>query len=71
MRGFCGVPQGSICAPILANVYLHELDLFMKEMKERFEKGKKRKKNLTYSRYSYTIGRLRKEIDEPLGTLEN
>jgi hypothetical protein len=41
MRGFCGMPQGSICAPILATVYPHELDLFMKEMKERFEKGKK------------------------------
>ena len=27
---YSGVPQGSICAPILANVYLHELDLFMK-----------------------------------------
>jgi group II intron reverse transcriptase/maturase len=60
---YSGVPQGSICAPILANVYLHELDLFMKDMKERFEKGKKRKKNLTYSRYSSTIARLRKEID--------
>src|SRR6266487_172642 len=28
---YSGVPQGSICAPILANVYLHELDLFMKD----------------------------------------
>jgi RNA-directed DNA polymerase len=27
---YSGVPQGSICAPILANIYLHELDLFMK-----------------------------------------
>src|SRR5437868_5611421 len=30
---FSGVPQGSICAPILANVVLHELDLYMKELK--------------------------------------
>src|SRR3989449_8362493 len=64
---YSGVPQGSICAPILLNVYLHELDLFMKAMKERFEKGKKRKKNLAYSRYSYTIRRLRKEIDDLKG----
>lgn len=64
---YSGVPQGSICAPILANVYLHELDLFMKDMKERFEKGKKRKKNLAYSRHSYTIQRLRKEIDNLKG----
>ncbi len=64
---YSGVPQGSICAPILANVYLHELDLFMKDMKERFEKGKKRKKNLIYNRYTNTIKRLRKEIDDLKG----
>ena len=39
----------------------------MKDLKERFEKGKKRKKNLIYSRYTNTIRRLRKEIDAPLG----
>src|SRR6266568_7869062 len=64
---YSGVPQGSICAPILANVYLHELDLFMKDMKDRFEKGKKRKKNLIYNRYTNTIKRLRKEIDDLKG----
>ena len=26
-----GIPQGSIVSPILANIYLHELDLFMKK----------------------------------------
>jgi len=31
---YSGVPQGSICAPILANVYLHELDCFMKTVQE-------------------------------------
>lgn len=64
---YSGVPQGSICAPILANVYLHELDLFMKDMKERFEKGKKRKKNLIYNRYTQKIERLRKDIDNLKG----
>src|SRR3989442_13907000 len=64
---YSGVPQGSICAPILANVYLHELDLFKKDMKERLEKGKKRKKNLIYNRYTNTIKRLRKEIDDLKG----
>jgi RNA-directed DNA polymerase len=64
---YSGVPQGSICAPILANAYLHELDLFMKDMKERFEKGKKRKKSLTYSRYSSTIARLPARNRRPEG----
>src|SRR5216683_2953966 len=39
---YSGVPQGSIVSPVLANVYLHELDLFMKSMKKRFDRGKKR-----------------------------
>src|SRR5947208_3821258 len=64
---YSGVPQGSIVSPVLANVYLHELDLFMKGMKKRFERGKKRKKNLIYNRHSYTIERLRKEIDNRKG----
>src|SRR5229473_5502537 len=48
---YSGVPQGSICAPILANVYLHELDCFMKTVKRRFDQGKKRKENPLYRRY--------------------
>jgi group II intron reverse transcriptase/maturase len=67
---YSGVPQGSICSPILANIYLHELDLFMKDMKRRFERGKKRKKNRVYHRLSYTIERLRKEIDHLKGKEE-
>src|SRR6266487_3755226 len=34
---YSGVPQGSIVAPILANVYLHELDAFMRTLKEQFD----------------------------------
>src|SRR6266700_3639780 len=60
---YSGVPQGSICAPILANVYLHELDLFMKDMKERFTKGKTRKVNGAYTRGSREIRRLREQWD--------
>jgi hypothetical protein len=36
---YSGVPQGSIGSPILANVFLHELDLFMKTTKDQHEKG--------------------------------
>src|SRR5947208_1028701 len=64
---YSGVPQGSIVSPILANVYLHELDLFMKDLKQQFERGKKRKKNNLYNRHSSYIERLRKKIDNLKG----
>src|SRR5437016_803787 len=67
---YSGVPQGSICAPILANVYLHELDLFMSTMKRRFDQGKKRKENPLYRRYCYQIRRLRREGDSLKGKEE-
>lgn len=60
---YSGVPQGSICAPILANVYLHELDLCMKKMKDRFTQGKSRKINSAYTRGSREIRRLRQQWD--------
>ena len=60
---YSGVPQGSIVSPVLANVYLHELDLFMKGMKERFTKGKTRGVNRAYTRGSREIRRLREHWD--------
>src|SRR5713101_929517 len=67
---YSGVPQGSICAPILANVLLHELDTFMSTMKRRFDQGKKRKENSMYRRYSSQIRRLRGEWDSLKGKEE-
>ncbi len=64
---YSGVPQGSIVSPVLANVYLHELDLFMKNLKKDFNQGKCRRKNLPYKRYSGKIERLRKKWDSLKG----
>jgi len=59
-----GVPQGSIISPLLSNLVLHELDMFMDELiKEReiANRGKKSNKtNPKYHRLTMSIYRLRK-----------
>lgn len=49
-KTYSGTPQGGIVSPILANIYLNELDKFMESLKEKFDKGKKRKANPEYQR---------------------
>jgi RNA-directed DNA polymerase len=48
-RTYSGTPQGGIASPILANIYLHELDMFIKELVKGFSKGKRRRGSLKYS----------------------
>jgi group II intron reverse transcriptase/maturase len=44
-----GTPQGGVLSPLLSNIVLHQLDLFMDDEKKRFDKGTKRRKNPTYA----------------------
>ncbi|KMQ80724.1 Retron-type RNA-directed DNA polymerase [Candidatus Burkholderia pumila] len=62
-RTYSGTPQGGVISPLLANIYLHELDLFVEEMRASFDKGGKRRANPDYVSQSHKIVVLRKKID--------
>ncbi|MCD5415281.1 MAG: group II intron reverse transcriptase/maturase [Clostridiales bacterium] len=40
-KTYSGTPQGGIVSPLLANIYLHELDKFVMKLKEEFDKPSK------------------------------
>jgi group II intron reverse transcriptase/maturase len=47
-----GTPQGGIVSPILANIYLNELDSYVVQLQKKTEAGNKRKRNNEYHRIS-------------------
>lgn len=52
-----GVQQGSIFSPLLGNIYLHELDVFLYNLKLEFssEPGYRRRTNSIYKRYQRKV----------------
>ena len=41
-----GTPQGSILSPLLCNIFLHKLDVFMEQLKAEYQKGTKRQRSV-------------------------
>ncbi|WP_236601789.1 reverse transcriptase/maturase family protein [Ktedonobacter sp. SOSP1-52] len=60
-ESLAGTPQGGLASPILANVYLHELDEKAEEIRRRMEQGKKKRPNRLYTKLSKRKLRLVKE----------
>ena len=61
-NSYSGTPQGGIVSPLLANIYLNELDKYMEMYKTNFVKGTKRKDNKEYKNLKYQISTLKKKI---------
>lgn len=54
-KTYSGTPQGGIVSPILANIFLNELDEFIVKKRESFDKGKLRKENIEYRKLQQRI----------------
>jgi len=59
-----GAPQGGVVSPILSNIYLHQLDMFVeKVLIPRYTRGKSRKRNPEYTRRQSQMTRARARGD--------
>lgn len=66
-KTYSGTPQGGILSPLLANIYLHELDVFIEDiLAPKYTSGKRRRVNLDYKRYEYRIHQAREAGDHEL-----
>ncbi len=64
-RTYSGTPQGGILSPLLANIYLHELDAYIEDVLiPQYTRGKKRAENPEYRKFAYAIKGAREASDE-------
>ena len=56
-KTYSGAPQGGIISPLLSNIYLNELDQYVEQYIENYNKGDKRTHNIAYHNLASKIAK--------------
>jgi group II intron reverse transcriptase/maturase len=63
-KTYSGTPQGGVLSPLLANIYLHDLDTFIEDtLIPQYTRGHRRKKSREYSRLERAMNRAKAHND--------
>jgi group II intron reverse transcriptase/maturase len=64
---FSGTPQGGIISPLLANIYLHELDKFVSELQRKYSKPRETHTTYEYGVKDREVKKIRKRLEDANG----
>jgi len=64
---YSGCPQGGIVSPILANIYLNELDKFAEKLSKEFYKHRERQQTLEYDQIAWQKKQTKKRLKSAKG----